>query len=418
MPLTLYYWNFETGDTQGWVLGPYSSLDNTSKIQGVYSIKYTRSITGGGEFTVEIMSISGIDLSSAVRPMMIFVIKDESSTAYVNYPCDIIIEVYRGGSLILSRRARIIYYVNNFNKIVVADLSGANQSDLTIIIKQYNKLGASTAVTIVTYYDNIYIVDGGDREYNIALMSFNNQDRTIDYDVPEGDRSLPSGTTRFAISLGTSPHPLDEATDIFTYTAVTNQGSVSITSTDTSHRHTSTVLTPTTPPATFNKLSTRIYLRTAGTGWYGFDETIAVVFLDTSWNLVYVYVFRVAITINPYTPGFQAISVNVTYGTLWSDNREFTAKIHARSFSLRCYVRFIVGSYDKVQSGTVKIEVFSEDYSTKYGESEVNLTTGNEIRGAWITNIPVDTTLKLKISWSIIASARITIEVRPEFAVY
>jgi hypothetical protein len=143
-----------------------------------------------------------------------------------------------------------------------------------------------------------------------------------------------------------------------------------------------------------------------------------VAFWSSAWDLLAVYVFRVAITINPYSPVYQTAMINIQYGSVWTGYRDFDVKVHARSLAVRCYARFVYGDYTVVQTATVKLEVYSEDYSTKYGESVADLTTGNEVRGSVITGLPVDTKLKFRISWVITASARVVIEVRPEFIVY
>jgi hypothetical protein len=218
--------------------------------------------------------------------------------------------------------------------------------------------------------------------------------------------------------LATPPHPLSESSDIFTYTATCDQGSASITSTDDNNRHASTITAPSTAPSYFNTLSARIRPTTAGTTWYSYDETVAVTFWDASWNLKIAYVFRVVITINPYSPAYASALINTTYGSTWSGQRDFSVKVYAHSFSVRIYVRFLVGDNTVVQSGTAKLEVYSSDYGTKYGESSVDLTTGTTLRGAVISGLPTNTALVFRISWSVTASARVVLEVRPEFITY
>jgi len=142
------------------------------------------------------------------------------------------------------------------------------------------------------------------------------------------------------------------------------------------------------------------------------------VFWSTAWALRAVYVFRVAITLNAYTPTFATAMINTTYGSGWSGQRDFSLKVHARSLTIACYVKYLVGDNTVVQSGTAKVEVYSSDYSTKYGESAVDLTVGTELTGPDITGIPVDTDLKLRISWSLVANARVVLSVRPIFKVF
>jgi len=418
MPTILYKWDFETGDTQGWVLGSYSSLDSSSQLQGTYSVKYSRGVLSYASYEDVVMYITNIDLSTATKPLLVLLVKDASNINYPNYPFELRVYVKdSSGNMLLSLSERILYAVNGVTKVAVFDLSPiAGRSGLTIEIRQYVYVTGNS--TKVTYIDNIMIIDGGDKEYQIALMGLNGIDRTLTYTIPDVDKALPSGTARYAINLANPPHPLSEDSDIFTYTATCDQGSASITSTDSSNRHASTITAPSTAPAYFNALSIRIYPTTAGSTWYSYDRTVVVTFWDASWNLKIVYVFRVAITINPYSPTFASALINTTYGSTWSGQRDFQVKVHARSFSARIYVRFLVGDNTVVQAGTAKLEVYSSDYSTKYGESSVDLTTGTTLRGATISNIPVDTSLVFRISWSIIANARVVLEVRPELIVY
>jgi len=419
MPVILYKWDFETGDTQGWVLGAGSTLDSTSAIQGTYSIKWAGSIPPKTSVTSIVMSIANIDLSTATKPMLLFVIRDVGSS-YANNPLDSVLNVKdSAGNILLTTSVRLASFASGFFKIVVFDLSAvAGMSGLTIEIAQRNYNDSGSWISTADHYDSIYIVDGGDKDYNIALLNLSNIDRTLSYDIPEADKSLPPGTARISVNLTTPPHPLDESKDIFTYTAETDTGTASITSTDASHRHASTVVTPASPPTSFIKLSIRSYITSVTTGYYSFDEFVAVSFWTTEWTLTAVYVFRVAITLNPYSPTYATAMINITYGTGWSGSRDFSLKIHARSLTIACYVKYLVGDNTIVQSGTVKVEVYSADYSIKYGESAVDLTVGTELTGPDITGVPVDTDLKLRVSWSITALARVVLAVRPIFKVY
>jgi len=420
MPTVLYRWDFETGDTQGWVLGPYSSLNAESKVQGVYSIKYTISVADG-EFTNLVMYITNIDLSTASKPLMLFVLKDESGRNCANYPVNVIVKVKdASGAVLMSTTVGIALYSSWFFRAVVLDLSPvAGRSGLTIEIYQYNKFACFGTVTAtVMYYDNIYIIDGGDKEYNIALLANSNVDRTVSFSIPDADKALPSGSAWFSINLGSPPHPLDESRDVFTYTAVTDQGSTSITSTDATYRHASALQAPASAPAQFSRLDVRAFVVSVATGYYAFDKVVVVSFWDTGWNLKVVYVFRVAITVNAYSPLSATAMINTTYGTAWNGQRDFSLKVHGRSLTIACYVKYLVGDNTLVQSGTVKVEVYSSDYSTKYGESVVDLTVGAELTGPDITGVPVDRDLKLRISWSIVANARVVLTVRPIFKVY
>jgi len=422
MPVILYQWDFETGDTQGWALGPYCTIDNTSQIQGTYSIKYEVWIRYRTERTETIMSINNIDLTTATKPIMLFVIRDNGQINAVNDPLNITLNVKdSAGNLLMSWTVRVMKYGINFFKIVAFDLSAvAGMSGLTFEIVQYNYCSTGTVGDwrSTVYYDSIYIVDGGDKDYNIALLSLSNVDRTIDYDIPEADRSLPTDSARISVNLVTPPHPLNEDVDTFTYTATANTGSASITSRDVAHRHAPIVVTPTTPPSTFDKLSIRSFITSVTTGYYSFDEVVVVSFWSTGWELKAVYAFRVAITLNPYSPPYATAMFNVTYGAGWSGSRDFSLKVHARSLTIACYVKYLVGDNTVVQLGTVKVEVYSSDYSIKYGESAVDLTVGTELTGPDITGVPVDTDLKLRVSWSLSALSRVVLAVRPIFKVY
>jgi len=421
MPTILYKWDFETGDTQGWALGSYSSLDSTSQLQGTYSVKYARLIHPGETVEDVVMYISNIDLSTATKPLLVLLVKDTTNDALANRPFELRVYVKdSAGNILLSIFERILFHSNGVTKVAVFDLSSvAGKTGLTIEIRQYVHNDSGLGRNKIIYIDSIHIIDGGDKEYQIALMGLNNIDRTtLSYTIPDADKALPSDTTRFAINLATPPHPLTEGSNIFEYTAICDQGSASISSAVDDIWHASTITALTTSPAYFNSLSARIYPKTASTTWYGYDETVVVTFWDASWNLKIVYVFRVAITINPYSPTYASALINTTYGSTWSGQRDFTVKVHARSFSVRIYVRFLVGDNTVVQIGTAKLEVYSSDYSTKYGESSVDLTAGAALRGATISNLPVDTELKFRISWSITANARVVLEVRPEFIVY
>jgi hypothetical protein len=429
MPTVLYKWDFETGDTQGWVLGSGVVLDGTSQLQGVYSLYLTKYMGSGTSSSDLIAYIENIDLSAANKPYLVLLAKlgmRSVSIGYVGCYHHYNVRVVVRDSIGVKRidaAARAYYSTNSYSNdyktvAIVVDLTPvAGLSGLRIEIYAETSLYAIYG-DIAYWIDNIYIIDGGDREYNIALLAPNNTDRTITFSIPEADRLLPLEATRFAIALATPPHPLSENTDIFTYTIVCDQGSASITSTNVSNRHVSGIVTPSERPVFVNELRVRVYPKTAGSAWHYSDERVVVTFWSTGWDLVYVIVFNVSITINPYSPVYQTAMINIRYGGVWTGYRDFDVKIHAKSLAVRCYARFVYGDYTVVQAATVKLEVFSEDYSTKYGESVADLTTGNEARGSVITGLPVDTLLKFRISWTISASARVVIEVRPEFIVY
>jgi hypothetical protein len=95
-------------------------------------------------------------------------------------------------------------------------------------------------------------------------------------------------------------------------------------------------------------------VKSVGFDYYAFDETVVVTFWSAAWDLLAVYVFRVAVTLNPYSPLYATAMTNVVYGSTWAGQREFTVKVHARSLGIRCYVRYLVGDNTIVQAGTVK----------------------------------------------------------------
>ena len=419
MPNVLYRWDFETGDTQGWILGSYTSLDSGSALQGTYSLKYDKKADGTHDDIVAY--IDGIDLSTANKPMIVFIVRVnmvQRDIADVNVG----VEVLQDGSALQSTYMWICPYTSTGGEVtrrfVAVKLNVAGESNLTIRIR-VRWVGSryySDISRINVYIDQIHIIDGGDREYDISVLALNNIDRTITYSIPEAERALPSGVARFSVTLATPLHPLSESSDIFTYTAVTDQGSASITSTDGTYKHTSSIVTPSTSPSFINELRVRVYPKTAGTNYYAYDETVAVTFWSTTWDLLVVYVFHVAITVNPYSPTYATAMVNTTYGSTWSGQREFTVKVHAHSFSTRLSIRFVVGSSSDVSSGYIKLEVFNDDYSVKYGESSIDLTTG-ATSGSVISDLPVDITLKFRISWSFSCVSNVTIESRPIFIV-
>jgi hypothetical protein len=427
MPTVLYKWDFETGDTQGWVLGSGVVVDNTSQLQGVYSLYLTKYLNRATS-TDLIAYIEGIDLSTANKPYLVILAKlgmrdiiGAATGHYHHYNVRVVVKDSAGTRIDTTVRA---YYstgvIDNDYKIstIVLDLTPvAGLSGLRIEIYAVTTFNACDGY-FAYWIDNIHIIDGGDREYNVALLTLNNTDRALTFSIPEAERPLPSGVARFAIALATPPHPLAEDTDIFTYTVVCDQGSASITSTNVNNKHISPTVEPSTPPSYVNEFRVRAYVKTADLTWYSFDEKLVVVFWDVVWNLMYVIVFNVAITINPYSPVYQTAMINIQYGGVWSGYRDFDVKVHARSLAVRCYARFVYGDYTVVQTATIRLEVYSSDFSVKYGESVADLTTGSEARGSAITGLPVDTTLKLRISWTITASARVVIEVRPEFTVY
>jgi hypothetical protein len=168
MPTILYKWDFETGDTQGWILGSYSTLDSTSQIQGTYSIYFRReSTTSLSEHLV--MYISGVDLSYATKPILILVARDRTHNPYSPYiirQTNIKVVVKKGASVLLSLTSREIGDQAigggsiDVTKVFVFDLSPiAGESGLTIEL-YVTGYTTSTVIEWRIYFDNIHIVDG------------------------------------------------------------------------------------------------------------------------------------------------------------------------------------------------------------------------------------------------------------------
>ena len=425
MPLVLYKWDFETGDTQGWFLGSYSSLDSTSQVQGTYSIRYRRA-SAPNSLADLVAYITNIDLSAAQKPLLVFVVRAKLSWSGVGEETghairDIHVVVKdSAGNVLLSATSRLDRgRPSDITKVVAVDLSavagrGGLRIEIFFVASHYDMSG----VTYACYIDAVHIIDGGDKEYNIALLAFSNMERTLSYGVPDADQLLPSGVTRFAIALATPPHSLVEATDIFTYTAVCSQGSASITTTNEAYRHTSSVVAPTPPPSLVLRLDIGVHVKSVvASERHSFDEVIVVTFWSAYWDLLAVYVFRLAATINPVLPPFQTAMVSIPSGQAWEGQLSYTLRVHSRRLDVALQVSYLKGSQADIVSGLMKLEVYDGSGTTKIGESAVDLTSAN-LTGPYIDGLPVDTSLQLKISWSIRSTANVVLAVRPLFRVY
>jgi len=408
MPNVVYLWDFEDGTTQGWALGPYSTLDSAGKVQGTYSIRYNRS--AWGPYDDLWAYISGVNLATVSKPLLAFVVYD-GSHHYANYPFDLGVVVKdAAGTVLLDVTVRIAHLTSGFNRAVVVDLSPvAGQSNLTIELRRRGNNVAN--YTADHYVDVIAVLDGADYEYNTGLVAFYNEDKTIDVTVPSPDNDVSTiGTDRFAIDLATP----DWYTSTMEATAITNTASLRITTGDTNTRH-SNYTKPSTAPSLFTTLRLRVY--TSLTGYAGFAEKIAVVFLGSDWSYKRVYVFNVYYTINGFSDRFASSVSTTTYGSSVTGSRTVTAKVHGNNFDVALRVRYLVGSPSVVTSGFVKLEVYSGDMSTKYGELTVDITLGGDQTTAYIT-LPTDTDLRFIISYSITASARVVLLVVPLVRVY
>jgi len=408
MPNVVYLWDFEDGTTQGWALGPYTTLDSTAQIQGTYSLKYAK-FTSTGTYTYLIGSISGVSLTNVSKPILLLIVKDNSGHYWVNSPSNVRVVVKEGDTTIADKTITVLCDTTGIIRVVAVALPEASGKIVTIEL--YDNYTSGVTTTITRYYDMIAIIDGADYEYNTGLVAFYNEDKTIDVTVPSPDNDVSTiGTDRFAIDLATP----DWYTSTMEATAITNTASLRITTGDTNTRH-SNYTKPSTAPSLFTTLRLRVY--TSLTGYAGFAEKIAVVFLGSDWSYKRVYVFNVYYTINGFSDRFASSVSTTTYGSSVTGSRTVTAKVHGNNFDVALRVRYLVGSPSVVTSGFVKLEVYSGDMSTKYGELTVDITLGGDQTTAYIT-LPTDTDLRFIISYSITASARVVLLVVPLVRVY
>jgi len=404
MPNIVQLWDFEDGTTQGWSLGQYSSLDSNSKVQGKYSIKYSR----GGFSSVDdlVISISGIDLSTTSKPMIVMVVKDESGHG-ANDPGDIGIVVKdSSGNKLLDETVRVSYITQNFFRIVVVDLSKvAGKSNLTIEIRERGFIGYYEAYTRTQYFDMIAIIDGADYEYSTGLVVNDNEDKTIDINVPDSNLSTLS-VDRLGICL-TTP---DWDYNVLKFTAVTDQVTIDIDSSNGNIKN-ANYSNPSNTINSFSKI--QLYARLSVGNYVGFTEKVAVVFLDSSWKYKRVYLFTINYTVNGISPTYVSVVETTTYGSNVSGSRDIKAKIHGTSLSLALKARFLVGDHTMVSSGSITMTVYSSDKSTNYGSVSIDLTQGDEQTTKYIDNIPTDKDIIITISYNISANARVVIIAYP-----
>jgi len=411
MPNIVYLWNFEDGTTQGWALGPYSSLDGTGKIQGTYSIKYRRSLPAGSVTLDDLWAyISGVSLINVSKPLLVFVIRDTSSDTYVNNPYDIGVVVKDGtGNVLLNSTTRIAKLATGFFRVVMVDLSPvANQSDLTIELKRRGL--SNIQGTAEHYVDMIAILDGADYEYNTGVVAFGYEDKIIDIAVPDPDISG-LNIDRFALCLATP----DWKYTHMEATAITNTASLKITTYDATTMHVNYAV-PSTPPVAFQGLRFRVF--TSITAYDGFIEKIGVVFLDSSWSYKRVYLFNAYITLNGFSDRFACAVSTTTYGSGVSGSRAITGKVYGNNFDVALKVKYLVGDPSVVVSGFVKLEIYSSDMSIKYGEVTIDITLGSEQTSTYITGLPTGVDLRLIVSYSITANARVVLLIVPLVKVY
>jgi len=423
MPTIVVKWDFEDGTSQGWSLGPYTSLDSSGALQGTYSLKYSRTFNSGSNYADLIASISNIDLSTVSKPILVVLVKDASSStsAYgggaANYPQRLRVVVSDGSTTYIDISIQIAYYTSGYYRVAIVNLVAvAGKSGLTIQLYE-NGTVATGITTIVHYYDNIMILDGADYEYNTGVVASDGEDKTITISVPSADGDLSTVTvSKVVVSLMTPDWDYKN----IAVTATHNQGSLAIdsgyTSTSPGNTHTN-YQAPSTAPIAFQSISIRVYQWNIGT-YAGWLEKVAVAFLDASWNILRLYVFNIYLTANGVSPRFINAVSTVSYGTLVSGNRTINVKIYGNNFDVALRVRYIYGDRTVVVSGSVKLEVFSSDLTTKYGEVSIDITLANDQTTSYITGLPTNTNLVIRMSWTIQANARIILLAYPLFRVY
>jgi len=410
MPNIVQLWDFEDGTTQGWSLGSYTSLDANSKVQGTYSIKYQGPSNHAEEVNRVVMSISGIDLSSVSKPVLIFIIKDESQGDYPNNPAEVGVVVKdNAGNTLLDVTVYLVNASKGWVRVVVVDLSTvAGQSNLTIEIRERGH--TYNPNTRIHYYDQIAILDGADYEYDTGVVVSDDEDKTVDVEVPSTDQDVSSlNATKLALALATP----DWNYSLIETTVETDQGTLTIGSGSAKNVN---YLEPTNPFATFSKLT--VHMRVSIGSYAGWTEKVAVVFLDTSWSYKRIYLFNIYFTANGVSPRFISAVSTTTYGSTASGYRDINAKIHGNSFDIALKVKIIYGDKSVINSGSVKLEVYSSDLSTKYGEVTIDLTVANEQVSSYVTGMPCDVDLVLRVSWSINANARVVVLAYPLVKIY
>jgi len=406
MPNIVYLWDFETGDTQGWILGSGTTLNSNALLQGTYSLYLT---AGSGEH--EIASISGVDLSTVTKPYLLCLVYRRASLHsyspgyYMeNY---LIVEVYEGDTLIDSKTVKLLRSGGTgvIIRVAIVDISAvAGKSNVKIVLK-VNNVNVVCSCTHYIGVDMIAIVDGVDFEYNTGLIAFDDEDRTIEVDVPDKDLSG-LGIDRFAINLVTP----DWYTSTIEVIASTDQGDLSISTDDVSNRHVNYSV-PGTPPTLFNKLT--IYVRVSLGAYAGVLEKVAVIFLDSNYNYKRIYLFNIYFTFNGISQRFISSVNTTTYGSPASGSKDINIKVYGSKFAVALKAKFLIGDPSLVSVGTVRLTVYSADKSTNYGSVTVDLTVASEQTTSFLENLPTDTDLVFTIEWNITASARIVVLIVP-----
>ena len=410
MPNIVYLWDFETGDAQGWTLGSYTTIDNTGFLQGTYCLLFNKSMGNGEEQLVA--SISGIDLSTLTKPLLIFIVRTynkarETSEVISN---QIIVRVKDSiGNVLISHPFWIadgnLWSLDLIDVVAVDLKSVAGQSNLTIEI--WIRCNNYTHPNYVFAFDMIAIIDGVDYEYNTGIVTFDNEERLVEIAVPDSDLSG-LNVDRFALSLVT----VDWNYTRMYAQAVTDQASIKI---DTQHNryrdYHGDYVKPSVAPTLFDKMI--LYIRVNIGSYVGWEEKFIVVFFDPAWNYKRIYLFNVYYTANGISPRFISAVNTTTYGSTVSGSKDINVKIHGSKFSVALKVKYLVGDPSIVSVGSVKLTVYSSDKSTNYGSVTIDLTVASEQTSSYIDNLPTDTDLIFTIEWSITASARVVLLVVP-----
>jgi len=166
----VYLWDFEDGTTQGWELSiDYATLDDGSKVQGTYSIKYSR-LADSGDINVNdlVAKVTNIDLSGVKKPLLLLIVKDESDHERANKPGNIEIVVRDGdGNVLANYTIQLADNRKGWTRVVVVDMIDlSGQSNLTIELYERGTIGHN--YTRTHYFDVIAIVDGAD--YELAIF--------------------------------------------------------------------------------------------------------------------------------------------------------------------------------------------------------------------------------------------------------
>ena len=395
MPNIVQLWDFEDGTTQGWSLGSETSISSGSSstgypIQGNYGM-----LVGFTSGTTFVASISNIDLSAVNNPFLVMLVRATSLA-------EIYIRVYDGTGTLLFESTR---HKVRTTSVVVIDMSQvAGMSGLIIELWKYS------SSSCYTWFDMIAIIDGSDYEYNTGVLLSDDEDKTVEVSVPDQDVSGAT-STRVGISLITTDWDYTNVS----VTAVTDQGEVSIDSSSTTTTHCN-LITTTDVISQFTTI--RVYARVSIGSYAGWTERISVMFLDSNWNYRLFYIFNVYFTANGINPRYANVVHSAFYGSSVTAYKDFNVKIHATGFDVALKVKYIYGDSSVVVNGTVRMAVYSSDLSTKYGEVSIDLTTGNEQTTQFISGLPPDTDLVIRIEWSITANARVILAIYPLFKVY